>query len=125
MMKTFNPQNSRNESHSVVVCPAKPDPSSVAQPGMIVLNIVCSASPPIQAWMPNQPHATRARISAGTFDPSVPYAARANTGNGIPYFVPGCELSRMGTSTIVLPSRIVTSACDQLIPAAINPDASM
>ena len=57
---------------------------------------VCSASPPIHAWMPNQPQATSARISAGRFDPSVPYAARANTGNGMPYFVPGCEFSRIG-----------------------------
>src|SRR5690349_9093119 len=96
------PQNSRNEIHSVVVCPPKPGPRSVGQPGMTLLKNVWSASPPIHAWIPNQPHATSARISAGTFDPIVPYAARANTGNGIPYFVPGCELSRIGTSTIVL-----------------------
>ena len=50
---------------------------------------VCIASPPIQAWMPNQPHATSARINAGRFEPMVPYATRAKTGNGIPYFVPG------------------------------------
>src|SRR5205823_1100933 len=69
--------------------------------------------------------ATSARISAGTFDPNAPYAARANTGNGMPYFVPGCELSRIGMRTIVLPSRIVTSACFQSMPDAISPDASM
>src|ERR1043166_6176622 len=40
-----------------------------------------------------------------------PVFARAETGNGMPYFVPGCELRRIGTSTIVLPSRIVNSAC--------------
>src|SRR5436190_2645007 len=125
MMKTFRPQNSRNDTHSDVLWPANPAPSSVVQPGTIALNIVCTASPPIHVWMPNHPQATSARISAGTFDPSVPYAARANTGNGMPYFVPGCELSRMGTSTIVLPSRIVTSACDQFIPADISPEASM
>ena len=84
-----------------------------------------SASPPIQAWMPNQPHATSARISAGTLEPSVPYAARANTGNGMPYFVPGCELRRIGARTIVFPSRIVRSACDQFMPDASRPDASM
>ena len=72
MMKTFRPQNRRNESHSVVVCPPNPAPSSVGHPGITVLNIVCSASPPIHAWMPNQPQATSARINAGTFDPSVP-----------------------------------------------------
>jgi hypothetical protein len=125
MMNTFRPQNSRNDNHSVAVWPAKPAPSSVGHPGTSVLNIVWSASPPIQAWMPNQPHATSARINAGTLEPNVPYAARANTGNGMPYFVPGCEFRRIGTSTIVLPSRIVNSACDQLMPAVINPDASM
>src|SRR5258705_5876075 len=125
MMKMFRHQNRRNDNHSVFVWPPKPAPRSVGQPGMIVLNIVCNASPPIHAWMPNQPHATSARISAGTFDPSVPYAARAKTGNGIPYFVPGCEFSRIGIRTMVLPRRIVTSACDQLMPDAIRPDASM
>jgi hypothetical protein len=75
--------------------------------------------------MPNHPHATSARISAGTFEPSVPYAARANTGNGMPYFVPGCELRRIGASTIVLPRRIVNSACFQFMPDAMRPDASM
>src|SRR6185436_18463215 len=35
----------------------------------------------------------------------------------MPYFVPGCELSRIGIRTMVFPSRMVTSACDQLIPA--------
>src|SRR5213594_3442051 len=125
MIQTFIPQNNRNDSHSVVVWPPKPEPRSVGHPGTTVRKNVCSASPPIQAWMPNQPHATSARISAGTFEPKVPKAARANTGNGIPYLVPGCELSRIGISTIVLPSRIVTSACDQFIPDAISPDASI
>src|SRR4249919_477946 len=125
MTNTFSPQNSTNESHSVVVCPANPGPSSSGQPGTRILNIVCSASPPIHAWMPNQPQATSARMSAGTFEPSVPYAARANTGNGMPYFVPGCEFNRIGTSTMVLPSRMVNSACRQFMPEAINPDASM
>jgi hypothetical protein len=44
----------------------------VAQPGITALKNVWSASPPIHAWMPNQPHATSARISAGTFDPRAP-----------------------------------------------------
>src|SRR6476620_12656120 len=109
-------QNRANDSHSVVACPPKPAPSSVGQPGTIVLKNVFSASPPIQAWMPNQPQATSARNIAGTFEPRVPYAARANTGNGMPYFVPGCELSRIGTRTIKLPRRIVTRACAQLMP---------
>src|SRR5438094_6122374 len=125
MIQTLRPQNSRNDTHSVVVCPPKPAPSNVGHPGTIVLKNVFSASPPIHAWMPNQPQATSARMSAGTFDPSVPYAARANTGKGMPYFVPGCEFRRIGTRTIVLPRRIVKSACFQFMPEAMRPDASM
>src|SRR5262249_43299331 len=119
------PQKSRNDSHSVVVWPPKPGPSKVGHPGARVVKNVWSASPPIHAWMPNQPHATSARISAGRFDPSVPYDALANTGKGMPYFVPGWELSRIGISTITLPNRIVNTACHQLIPLAMRPDASM
>src|SRR5216117_4324333 len=125
MIQMLIPQNSRNESHAVVVWPPKPPPSAIGQPGTMVLKNVLSASPPIHAWMPNQPHATSARINAGTLEPSVPYAARANTGNGMPYFVPGCEFSRIGIRTIVLPSRIVISACHQFIPELINPEESM
>src|SRR5216117_434871 len=125
MIQMLIPQNSRNESHAVVVWPPKPPPSAIGQPGTMVLKNVLSASPPIHAWMPNQPHATSARISAGTLDPIVPYAARAKTGNGMPYFVPGCELSKIGISTMELPSRIVMSSCHQFMPDEINPDASI
>jgi hypothetical protein len=31
----------------------------------------------------------------------------------------------MGTSTMVLPSRMVVSACTQFMPAAMSPEASM
>src|SRR5436853_1928862 len=125
MMKIFRPQNSKNDSHSVTVCPPTGPPSSVAQWGMNELKNVCKACPPIHDWIPNQPHATRARIRAGRFDPVVPYAARAKTGNGIPYLVPGCELRSIGASTMVLPSKIVNNACHQFIPDEISPDASM
>ena len=43
----------------------------------------------------------------------------------MPYFVPGCEFARIGPSTMMLPIRIVKSACHQLIPAAISPAASL
>jgi hypothetical protein len=125
MMKMFRPQKIRNDSHSEPVWPSRPGPSSVDHPGIVLTNRVLSASPPIQAWIPNQPQATSARISAGRFDPIVPYAARAKTGNGIPYFVPGCELRRMGARTMVLPSSTVRSACHQLMPSAMRPEASM
>src|SRR6478609_5062961 len=124
MINMFSPQNSKNEIHSVGVWPFTGPPNRSCQPGMIEPKNVCSAAPPIHAWMPNQPHATNARINAGRFEPTVPYAARANTGNGMPYFVPGCELSNIGASTIVLPNKIVISASHQFIPAEINPDAN-
>ena len=68
----LRPQNIRNDSHSVVVWPPNPAPSSVGHPGTTVLKNVLTASPPIHAWMPNHPHATSARMSAGTFEPKVP-----------------------------------------------------
>jgi hypothetical protein len=40
----------------------------------------------------------------------------------MPYLVPGWELRRMGMSTIVLPSKMVTIDCQSFIPAAIKPD---
>src|SRR6266567_3222466 len=107
MMKLLIPQKRRKESHAVVVWPPKPRPSRSFQRGMIAEKKVCSASPPIQDWIPNHPQATSARINAGRFDPSVPYAARAKTGKGMPYFVPGGEFRRIGIRTIVLPSRMV------------------
>src|SRR5947207_3905 len=124
MIHTLRPQKSRNDSHSVVVWPPKPEPNAPLHPGITLTRNTCNAAPPIHAWMPNQPHATSARISAGRFEPNVPYAARAKTGNGMPYLVPGCELSKIGMSTIVLPSRIVISASHQFIPDAIRLDAN-
>ena len=44
----------------------------------------------------NQPQATMARNIAGMFAPLVPNAARLNTGNETPYFVPACALRIMG-----------------------------
>ncbi len=75
--------------------------------------------------MPNHPQATSARSTAGTFAPRTPNDARTSTGNGMPYFAPACAFSSMGTSTIRLPSRMVRIACHQLMPPAINPEASM
>src|SRR2546428_6486480 len=81
------------------------------------------AQPPIQVGMPNQPHATNARSIAGTFEPSTPNDARANTGNGMPYFVPACALRIIGTSTIVLPIAMVRIACHQLMPCEMRLEA--
>src|SRR3954447_20794142 len=43
----------------------------------------------------------------------------------MPYFVPACALRIIGTSTIRLPRKTVTTACHQFIPSAINDEASM
>ncbi len=83
------------------------------------------ALPPIHVWMPNHPQATSARSSAGTFAPSVPKLARQNTGNGMPYFVPAWALSTMGSSTMRLPRKMVSTACDQFMPPPMSELASM
>ena len=126
MIAMFSSQNTAN-----VISDGIASPSTIASPpicpnsGHAATMNVRTASPPMYVWMPNHPHATIARSTAGTFAPTVPKLARASTGNGIPYFVPGCALSRIGTSTIRLPSPIVSSACHQFMPTAIRPPASM
>ena len=42
----------------------------------------------IQVWMPNHPHATSPRKSAGMFAPKVPNDDRSKTGKGTPCLVP-------------------------------------
>ena len=83
------------------------------------------APPPIQVWMPNQPHATPARISAGRFAPNTPNDARAKTGNGMPYLVPGWLLASIGISTMMLAIMIVRIAWYQAMPRATRPAASV
>src|SRR5688572_7699950 len=100
-------------------------PGTPAHPAHAAPNSVSSASAPIHVWMPNHPQATMARSSAGTFAPRTPKLARHNTGNDTPYFVPACAFRIMGTSTIVLPRRIVTIACHQFMPCDMSPDASV
>jgi len=67
--------------------------------------------------MPNHPHATSARSTAGMFAPSTPKLERASTGNGTPYFAPGCEFSSIGTNTITLPQG---GTLDVTIPAGVE-----
>src|SRR3954451_9786583 len=100
-------------------------PVTSAQPAVSVVISVSSASAPIQVWIPNQPQATSARAIAATFAPRIPKLERTSTGNGMPYLVPGCEFSRIGISTMVLPSDTVNSPCHQVMPAAISPDANV
>ena len=100
-------------------------PVTSAQPEVSAVISVSSASAPIQVWIPNQPHATSARAIAATFAPRMPKLERTSTGKGMPYFVPGCELSSIGMSTIRLPSETVSRPCHQVMPAAISPEASV
>ena len=73
---------------------------------------------------PNHPHATIARRVPGVgTDRAVGGAREHGKWNAVA--VPGCELSRIGMRTIVLPSATVKSACDQLIPAAMSPADNM
>jgi hypothetical protein len=41
----------------------------------------------------------------------------------MPYLVPACAFNTIGTSTTVLPSRMVSIACHQRIPCCIRPEA--
>ena len=100
-------------------------PGTFAHPGHAAVSSACSASAPIQVWIPNHPHATIARKIAGTLAPLTPNAARHNTGNDTPYLVPACALRIIGIRTTALPSRMVTSACHQFMPCCIKPDASV
>ena len=60
-----------------------------------------------------------------TFAPRTPKLARHSTGNEIPYFVPAWALRIIGTSTTLLPARMVMSACHHVMPCCIRPDASV
>src|SRR6185436_13908159 len=75
--------------------------------------------------MPNQPHATIARSTAGMLAPLVPKDDRHRTGKDTPYFVPACALSIIGIRTMVFPSRMVIIACHQFMPASMKPPASV
>src|SRR5262249_15015163 len=81
--------------------------------------------PPIQAWIPNHPQATRARSNAGTLAPRMPKAGRQYTGNGMPYLVPAWPFRIIGTRTMMLARTMVSTACHQFMPSSISDDASM
>ena len=74
--------------------------------------------------MPNQPQAINARSRAATFAPKTPNEARANTGYGMPYFVPAWLFASIGIRTMMFASAIVRIAWYQAMPRATRPDAS-
>src|SRR3954447_21815546 len=100
-------------------------PGSCAQPAHAALNNASSASAPIHVWIPNHPQATIARRIAATFAPRTPKLARQRTGKEMPYLVPAWAFRIIGTSTMTLPSRIVSIACHHVIPCSISPEASV
>ncbi|SVJ78420.1 Uncharacterised protein [Klebsiella pneumoniae] len=73
----FSPQNRRKPITS-------PVPPRAFQAGKIEPRKRWIASPPNSVWMPNQPHATTARIRHGTLEPMMPNEARSSTGKGMP-----------------------------------------
>jgi hypothetical protein len=77
-------QKAMKQANCKGVIPRKLCATPSASDGHRTSAILWIASPPIQAWIPNQPQATRARMSAGMFAPTVPKDARQNTGKGIP-----------------------------------------
>jgi hypothetical protein len=103
MIATWASQNTPN---AIQMLPGTP-----VHPGHAAASSDSSASAPIHVWIPNQPHATIARSTAGTLAPFTPNAARHSTGKDTPYFVPAWAFRIMGTRTMALPSRMVTSAC--------------
>src|SRR5918997_2608527 len=99
-------------------------PGTLPQPPQAAVTRASRAAPPSQVWMPNQPQATRALAMAAKLAPLTPNEARTKTGKGMPYLVPAWPLRSIGIRTIMLPKEMVSSACHQFIPAAINPEAS-
>ena len=87
-----------------------PTPPSCAQVSDNAASIRCTAMPPNKVWMPNQPQATSARISAGTLEPMMPNEERSITGKGMPNFVPPKALSVSGINTMTLAMNTAHSA---------------
>src|SRR3974390_675998 len=129
MMKMLRTQKTRKLSHIVHGCEDRPKKSIegwaafVHELPMMAPMSTKIALPPIQVWIPNQPQATPARTRAGRLAPMTPNDARANTGNGMPYFVPAWLFASMGISTTMLAIMIVRIAWYQAIPRAIRPAA--
>ena len=61
-----------------------PVPPSAAQESETADSSKWIAMPPNSVWIPNQPQATTARMSDGTFEPMMPNEARSTTGHGMP-----------------------------------------
>src|SRR5262245_56212141 len=69
-------QNARKQTSCGTLIPSIGNGAADFQEGSHTPSSVYRAMPPIHVWIPNQPQATKARISAGTFAPRIPNAAR-------------------------------------------------
>src|SRR4029453_9915832 len=87
-----------------------PPPPSCFQPSDRAESSRLTAMPPNSVWMPNQPQATSARISAGTLEPMIPNEERSITGKGMPNLVPPNALRISGIRTMTLATKIAQSA---------------
>ncbi len=59
------------------------------------------------------------------FAPKIPNDDRQYTGKGMPYLVPACAFRTIGTKTMALPRKIVSTACHQFIPSSMSEDANV
>gem|GEM_PF-4454660 len=62
---------------------------------------------------------------AGRLAPRTPKEDLTKTGKGMPYLVPAWPLSRIGMSTMMLATTMVSTDCFQSIPMATRPEASV
>ena len=69
---------------SAALMPSTGKSTRSSAPSRITLESSKMAEPPIQVWIPNQPHATSARNMDGMFAPSTPNDGLRSTGNGMP-----------------------------------------
>src|SRR3954466_8018290 len=122
MMAIWSAQNSRKQNHRGQGLPAI-SPAFSQWPPVSLEPSAKMPLPPIQVWMPNQPQATAARISAGMLAPRSPKEARARTGKGMPYLGPACPVASIGSSTMMLARAMVNTACFQSMPSATRPEA--
>jgi hypothetical protein len=82
-------------------------------------------APPTPHCTPFQPQAVMALESDGSCAPLTPKVNLENMGNGMPYFVPACELSWIGIRMMTFPRMTFKTANHGESPYPTNPEAIM
>ena len=85
-----------------------------------MLSSAATPPPPAQDCTAHHPQAVIALRIAGTCAPILPKVSLARSGNGIPYLVPICELSRIGITTITFAIATLITAIHGEIPTVIK-----